>query len=47
MLAVRCKQYVPHVMFTVVDVIPKEQIQLSQELADRLGVPLRVRTYDA
>ena len=34
-------------MFTVVDVIPKEQIRLSQELADRLGVPLRVRTYDS
>ena len=45
--AVDCKQYVPHVMFTVVDVIPKEQIRLSQELADRLGVPLRVRTYDS
>lgn len=45
--AVDCKQYVPHVIFTVVDVIPKEQIRLSQELADRLGVPLRVRTYDS
>ena len=45
--AVDCKQYVPHVMFNVVDVIPKEQIRLSQELADRLGVPLRVRTYDS
>ncbi|WP_366771582.1 TIGR04100 family radical SAM protein [uncultured Ruminococcus sp.] len=45
--AADCKQYVPHVMFTVVDVIPKEQIALSQALADKLGVPLRVRTYDA
>ncbi|MBE6855219.1 MAG: TIGR04100 family radical SAM protein [Ruminococcus sp.] len=42
-----CKEFVPQVMFTVVDVIPAEQITLSQQLADRLGIPLRVRPYDS
>ncbi len=45
--AVACKQYVPKVMFTVVDVIPKEEIAEAQALSDRLGIPLRVRKYDA
>lgn len=44
--AVDCKTAVSQVMFTVVDVIPPEQIALSQEIADRLGIPLRVRPYD-
>ena len=42
-----CKAYVPHVMFTVVDVIPPEEIAASQQLADSLGIPLRVRKYDS
>ena len=42
-----CKNYVPHVMFTVVDVIPKEEIAAAQAVADRLGIPLRVRKYDS
>jgi len=42
-----CKKYVPHVMFTVVDVIPKEEIEAAQAVADRLGIPLRVRKYDS
>lgn len=45
--AVDCKSVVDRVMFTVVDVISPEQIALSQEIADRLGIPLRVRPYDA
>lgn len=45
--AVDCKQVVPRVMFTVVDVIPKEQIALAQALSDKLGISLRVRPYDA
>ena len=45
--AVDCKQYVPHIMFTVVDVIPQEEIDAAQKLADSLGIPLRVRKYDA
>ncbi len=42
-----CKQYVQHVMFTVVDVIPQSEIDAAQAVADRLGIPLRVRKYDS
>lgn len=42
-----CKKYVPHVMFTVVDVIPQEEIEAAQSVADSLGIPLRVRKYDS
>ena len=42
-----CKQYVPRVMFTVVDVIPKEEIEAAQQVSDSLGIPLRVRKYDS
>ncbi|MBR4201605.1 MAG: TIGR04100 family radical SAM protein [Oscillospiraceae bacterium] len=45
--AVDCKQYVEHVMFTVVDVIPQNEIAAAQEVSDRLGIPLRVRKYDS
>lgn len=41
-----CKSVAPKVMFTVVDVISKDEIALSQAVADSLGIPLRVRTYD-
>lgn len=43
--AVDCKGYVNSVMLTVVDVIPKEQIEASKKLADKLGIQLRVREY--
>lgn len=42
-----CKKYVPKVMFTVVDVIPEEDIKTCRELSERLGIELRVRTYDS
>lgn len=45
--AVDCKKYVPKVMFTVVDVIPPEEIEAAQKVADSLGIPLRVRKYDS
>lgn len=45
--AVDCKPYVKKVMFTVVDVIPKEEIAAAQQVADSLGIPLRVRKYDS
>lgn len=38
-----CKDYVKEVCFSVVDEISYEEIQQSQELADSLGIPLRVR----
>lgn len=40
-----CKKYLEDVRFTVVDVIGKEKVKKSQELADAMGIPLRVRPY--
>lgn len=40
-----CKKYLEDVRFTVVDVIGEENVKKSRELADSLGVPLRVREY--
>lgn len=44
--AADCKKYVPKVMFTVVDVIPMEDISRCKALAMSLGIELRVRKYD-
>lgn len=44
--AENCKKYVPKVMFTVVDVISEREIEESREISRRLGIPLRIRTYD-
>ena len=44
--AEECKKYVPKVMFTVVDVIGENEIRESREIAERLGIPLRIRKYD-
>lgn len=41
-----CKNYVPNVVFTVVDVISEKEIAAAQEIADRLGITLRVRKYE-
>ena len=41
-----CKQYVPQVMFTVVDVISEKEINDSKVVSERLGIPLRIRKYD-
>ncbi len=40
----KCKNYVPEVVLTVVD-IPDIDIQKSRNLADELGVKFRVRSY--
>lgn len=42
-----CKKYVPKVIFSVVDVITKEQTERCQALADSMNIPLRVRKYDS
>ncbi len=39
--------YVENVAFTVVDVIGDDDIELSRALAEKIGIPLRVRTYSA
>lgn len=45
--AKECKDYVPHVVMSVVDhVISDEEIALSQKICDELGVHLRVRPYE-
>ena len=38
-----CKTCIKEVCFSVVDEISDKEIQKSQELADSLGIPLRVR----
>lgn len=45
--AADCKKYVPKVMFTVVDVIPAEDISRCKAVAMSLGIELRVRSYDS
>ncbi len=44
--AVKCKDYVPHVVLTVVDIIGEEKIQKCQNICDNLGVKLRVRPFE-
>lgn len=43
--AKRCKEFIPKVTLSVVDVIGEEKIRKAQEIADRLGVKLRVRPF--
>lgn len=45
--AVECKKYVKNVVFSVVDVIGEEQLKASQEMADKLGITLRIRKYES
>lgn len=40
-----CKEYIPNVVLTVVDVLPPEQIEESRDIARELGVDFRVRTF--
>lgn len=44
--AADCKAYLPQVVFTVVDVIPPEDISRAKALAMSIGIPLRVREYE-
>lgn len=45
--AAECKKYVGKVMFTVVDVIPEDDIERCRRLSEKLDIPLRVRPYDS
>ena len=45
--AADCQKYLEDVRFTVVDIIGVENVKKSQELAESLGIPLRVREYSA
>ena len=44
--AKKAKEYVPKVMFSVVDCIGEEKVARSKELADQVGVKLRVRKFE-
>ena len=44
--AEECKKYIPTVKFSVVDVITPEEIEECQKIADKMGIPLRVRTKE-
>lgn len=41
------KDFVPNAMLTVVDIIGEEEIKKSQAVADKIGIKLRVRPYEA
>ena len=45
--AKECKNLNANVKFTVVDVIPKEDIEECKKISESMGIPLRVRTYEA
>ena len=45
--AVDCKEYVPKVVMTIVDVVTSKEVQeRCQELCDKLGLTLRIRPYE-
>ncbi|MCD7959813.1 MAG: TIGR04100 family radical SAM protein [Ruminococcus sp.] len=44
--ALDCKAYVPQVMLTVVDILPPDEMAAAKQLAQRLGITLRVRKFD-
>jgi TatD family-associated radical SAM protein len=43
--AVKCKEHVPKVILTVVNLISREDIQYCQEIAQSIGADFRVRYY--
>ena len=42
----KCKDYVPHVILTVVDIIGEKKISQCQKICDEIGVTLRVRPFE-
>lgn len=45
--AVDCKSFVPKVMFSIVDVISAEEVELCREISEKTGVALRIRKLDS
>ena len=43
--AVQAARQLPEVRFTIVDVLPEEEIQASKDLAASLHIPLRIRKF--
>ena len=44
--AKECKNYVSEVVLSIVDVVPAEEIEKCKAVAEKAGVPLRIREYD-
>lgn len=44
--AADCKAYVPQVMLTVVDVLEPSELAAAKQLAEKLGIRLRIRKFD-
>ncbi len=42
-----CKNYVPKVVFTVVDVIPEEEIEKCRGISRDTGIELKIRKYNS
>jgi hypothetical protein len=45
--AADCKQYVPKVMYSVVDVLPEDELAAAKALAAKQDIYLRVRALDS
>lgn len=43
--AKECKNYVPRVVLSIVDVVGESELEKARAIADALGVELRIRTY--
>jgi radical SAM enzyme (TIGR04100 family) len=41
-----CKRCVPAVIFTVVDVLPPDELRQAKAISENMGIPLRVRGLD-
>lgn len=41
----KCKKYIPNVIFSVVDLISREDIQACRQIAEGIGVDFRVRHF--
>ena len=44
--AKKAKEYIPNVVVTVVDIIGEDEIGKCQQIADSIGVTLRVRAFE-
>lgn len=43
--AADAKKVIPNVIFTLVDIISADEIKKCREIADKMGIPLKVREY--
>lgn len=43
--AVKCKEHVPNVMLTIVDILPQDVQDDCQSIADKMGIELKIRSF--